>query len=318
MIGGTLTHGGTITFHDGASDFITLAPGDHCGALPERIARKYYDRLAFDNLDWLTERLVTADVPRDAARYCGMHKSTDRVIRPRMEPFAPVPGVTPVMISNTKRPREIVNETITSLSMRGVHPFIQESSEPPAREENRRVAYQALLEAYARGSAALFLEDDIEADEYLPWALESAAHTNRICYLYLAGTYTPRAVDEWLQDADRDRALPFGMARLDLDGHPSIGGRPDRSGWRTLVGSQAIYLPAWAVDAVIRDARYWVGDQTSFDIYLRTLALERVIDHHDDSWWPVTFVPNPIQHRGATCLVSAKRQPHESPTFGRR
>jgi len=157
---------------------------------------------------------------------------------------------------------------------------------PPSVEDNLWKAYMAAHHAWEGGTGLLFLEDDVDLAPDFPRFLQMAEDLGEVTtfILFRESLYPgPEYVNP------REPVVP----RLVRLVRSSVRAR------RGFHGSQALYLPPKAVEAVLRDAEHFV---TPGGLPLETLTGSArrhgfdfwVKDKADDIY---CAFPNPVQHR---------------------
>jgi hypothetical protein len=195
----------------------------------------------------------------------------------------------PVMISCKQRlnEREL---TLKQLDAVGIAPTVIEyACEPPSIENNRHGAYTAAKMAYNNKSGLLFLEDDIDVNAPLFEVALNAAVRDEVLTTFIL--FRETLYGESIKGAVRGRQCSFVKLVDDL-----VAAR------RGFHGSQALYLPPYAVERVLQDKNNFVDDNENvlplgsiehgFDFWIK--------DHARELGGLFCVYPNPIQHRGPT------------------
>ncbi|MCA1806627.1 MAG: hypothetical protein LC687_02010, partial [Actinobacteria bacterium] len=164
--------------------------------------------------------------------------------------------------------------TLRELAKVGIHPHVVESPcNPAGGPQNRQAAFRALQRA--GGEGLLFLEDDIIVNEFLfPDMLHQAEERGVVT------TFT----------CFRDSLHPKGTFDSMTPRLVKLVNTQERRGF---YGTQAIYLPKWAVELALEDWASFVNEDGSplpachgFDFWIK--------NHIPNIY--MAF-PNPIDHR---------------------
>lgn len=191
------------------------------------------------------------------------------------------------MLSRIER-RDERGKTLASLAACEIHPEVYENGGEPASHALHARKSREMLAGSLEDT--LYVEDDVDVDvENMRWALEQCGDS--VVYFYLPAS----------------RYYPAPLRRLVDRGAPVRRGLYPIVAPRRLFGSQAFYLPRWAVEGVVRDGE-WRSCPGGFDLVLKDYL--SAVGHR-----PLAAVPNPVQHRSPKGCTPTTR-PHFSRSFG--